>query len=128
MDREARDPFELLDEVSSTLALDCSPATWPVGRAAEFAGTYDVLRRELHLTQDLAQSDPRMQALGEELELVQAALPEYDRESFNAGHLTPVYFGSAMKEIGVADLLNALGRLRAAAARANRRYARGAGG
>jgi peptide chain release factor 3 len=108
MDREARDPFEVLDEVSSTLALDCAPATWPVGRAAEFAGTYDIFNRALHLSQDLPQSDARLVALGEELELVQGALPEFDRESFNAGHLTPVYFGSAMKEIGVADLLNAL--------------------
>jgi peptide chain release factor 3 len=108
MDREARDPFELLDEVSSTLALDCAPATWPVGRAAEFVGTYDVKSRELHVSQGLAQSDARMQALGEEMDLVRAALPEFDVESFNAGHLTPVYFGSAMKEIGVADLLNAL--------------------
>ena len=108
MDREARDPFELLDEVSSTLALDCAPATWPVGRAAEFAGTYDVRARSLHLTQEVSQSDPRMQALGEEMDLVRAALPEFDLESFNAGHLTPVYFGSAIREIGVADLLNAL--------------------
>jgi peptide chain release factor 3 len=51
-----------------------------------------------------------MQALGEELELVQAALPEWDRDSFAAGHLTPVYFGSAMREIGVLDLLDALSR------------------
>jgi peptide chain release factor 3 len=108
MDREARDPFELLDEVASTLALDCAPATWPVGRASDFAGTYDIRGRALHLTEDLPQSDPRMVALGEELELVQAALPEFDLESFNAGHLTPVYFGSAIREIGVADLLNAL--------------------
>jgi peptide chain release factor 3 len=108
MDREARDPFELLDEVSSTLALDCSPATWPVGRASDFAGTYDIRARELHLTEQLPQSDPRMVALGGELELVQAALPEFDLDSFNAGHLTPVYFGSAIREIGVADLLNAL--------------------
>jgi peptide chain release factor 3 len=110
MDRESRDPFELLDEIASTLALDTSPATWPVGRAAEFAGTYDLHTRDLRLTHDLSQSDPRMQALGEELELVQAALPEWDRESFAAGHLTPVYFGSAMKEIGVLDLLDALAR------------------
>ena len=108
MDREARDPFELLDEVSSTLALDCSPATWPVGRASDFVGTYDIRARELHVSETLAQSDPRMQALGEEMDLVQAALPEFDLESFNAGHLTPVYFGSAIREIGVADLLNAL--------------------
>ena len=108
MDREARDPFELLDEVSSTLALDCSPATWPVGRAATFVGTYDVRARDLHVSETLAQSDPRMQALGDEMDLVRAALPEFDLESFNAGHLTPVYFGSAIREIGVADLLNAL--------------------
>ncbi len=110
MDREARDPFELLDEVASTLALDTSPATWPVGRAADFAGTYDLHLRELRLTSDLPQSDPRLQALGDELDLVRAALPEWDRDSFNAGALTPVYFGSAMKEIGVLDLLDALAR------------------
>lgn len=108
MDREARDPFELLDEISSTLALDVSPATWPVGRAAEFAGTYDLHARSLRVEGDLAQSDPRMVTLGEELELAQAALPEFDRQSFLEGHLTPIYFGSAIKEIGVADLLNAL--------------------
>ncbi len=108
MDREARDPFELLDEVSSTLALDCAPATWPVGRAATFVGTYDVRARDLHVFETLAQSDPRMQALGEEMDLVRAALPEFDAEGFNAGHLTPVYFGSAIREIGVADLLDAL--------------------
>ncbi len=110
MDREARDPFELLDEVASTLALDTSPATWPVGRAADFAGTYDLHTRDLRLISELPQSDPRLQALGDELDLVRAALPEWDRDSFNAGALTPVYFGSAMKEIGVLDLLDALAR------------------
>jgi peptide chain release factor 3 len=110
MDRESRDPFELLDEIASTLALDTSPATWPVGRAADFAGTYDLHTRDLRLTHALSQSDPRMTALGEELELVQAALPEWDEKSFAAGHLTPVYFGSAMREIGVLDLLDALSR------------------
>ncbi len=108
MDREAQDPFALLDEVSSALALDTAPATWPIGRASNFVGTYDLLAREVHVNPPLPQSDPRMVALGEELELVQAALPEWDRESFNAGHLTPVYFGSAMREIGVTDLLDAL--------------------
>ncbi|RBM07161.1 peptide chain release factor 3 [Novacetimonas cocois] len=108
MDREAQDPFALLDEISSSLALDTSPATWPVGRAGKFVGTYDLYRRELHTTEKLEQSDPRMIQLAEELELAQAALPEFDRESFNAGHLTPVFFGSAMKEIGVTDLLDAL--------------------
>ncbi len=108
MDREARDPFELLDEVSSSLALDTAPVTWPVGRAAQFAGTYDLRTREYRLTEPLGQSEPRMQAVGEEIDLVRAALPEFDAESFAAGHLTPVFFGSAIKEIGVIDLLDAL--------------------
>ena len=108
MDREARDPFEIVDEVGSTLALDTAPVTWPVGRAATFAGTYDVRNRDLHLTEPLGQSDPRLIQLDEELELVRAALPEFDREAFDEGTLTPVFFGSAMKEIGVGDLLDSL--------------------
>ena len=108
MDRDSRDAFELLDEVASTLALDTAPITWPVGRGAEFVGTYDVRHRQLHLTQTLSQSDARMISLGEELELVQGGLPEFDRKSFAEGHLTPVLFGSAIKEMGVSDLLDAL--------------------
>jgi peptide chain release factor 3 len=108
MDRESQDPFALLDEVSSALALDTAPVTWPVGRAATFVGTYDIRKRAYHLTQDLPQSDPRLQVIGEELDLVHAALPPFDVPSFAAGHLTPVYFGSAIREIGVRDLLDGL--------------------
>ncbi len=108
MDRESRDPIDLLDEVANTLALDTTPLTWPVGRAGEFAGTYDLRRRDLHLAAPLAQSDPRLVALAEEVDLVRAALPEFDIPAFAAGHLTPVFFGSAIKEIGVADLLDGL--------------------
>ena len=108
MDREARDPFELLDEISSGLALDVAPATWPVGRAQNFVGTYHLQSRDLRLTTPLAQSDPRLQALADEVDLARAALPEWDQQSFNAGHLSPAYFGSAMREIGVPDLLEAL--------------------
>jgi peptide chain release factor 3 len=106
MDREARDPFELLDEVANTLALDTAPVTWPIGRAATFAGTYDLRARTLHV--DLPQSDPRLETMAEEVDLARAALPEFDGPAFAAGHLTPVYFGSAIKEIGVADLLDGL--------------------
>jgi peptide chain release factor 3 len=108
MDREARDPFELLDEVANTLALDTAPVTWPVGRAATFAGTYDLRARRLHVAPDLAQSDPRLQTMADEVDLVHAALPEFELAAFAAGHLTPVYFGSAIKEIGVSDLLDGL--------------------
>ncbi len=108
MDREARDPLELLDEVSSALALDTAPVTWPVGRASDFVGTYDLRRREYRLTQELSQSDARMHALGDEVDLVRAALPAFEVAPFAAGHLTPVFFGSAIREIGVLDLLDAL--------------------
>ncbi len=108
MDRESQDPFALLDEVSSTLALDTAPVTWPIGRAADFCGTYDILSRDLHTTQALAQSDPRLIAMGEEMDLVRAALPEFNVPEFAAGHLTPVFFGSAIREIGVSDLLDGL--------------------
>ena len=108
MDREARDPFESLDEISSALALDTAPANWPVGRAATFCGTYDLRKRRLNVAQELAQSDPRLQILDEEADLVHAALPEFNGEEFAAGHLTPVFFGSAIKDIGVLELLNAL--------------------
>src|SRR6478672_286226 len=63
MDRESRDPIELLDEIASTLALDTAPVTWPIGRAAEFAGTYDLLARNLPQNIDLPQSDARLVAL-----------------------------------------------------------------
>ncbi len=108
MDREARDPFELLDEVSNTLALDTAPVTWPIGRAATFAGTYDLRTREVHTAEPLSQADDRMIAMAEEIDLARAALPEFERDGFNAGHLTPVFFGSAIKEIGVTDLLDSL--------------------
>ena len=110
MDRQSQDVFALLDEISSGLALDISPATWPIGRADRFCGTYRLDRREIRLIDGIAvgQSDPRMDTLAEEVDLVRAALPEWNRESFNAGHLSPVYFGSAIREIGVADLLEAL--------------------
>jgi peptide chain release factor 3 len=108
MDRESRDPLELLDEIASMLALDTAPVTWPIGRAATFIGTYDLRKRDFHLTENPGQSDPRMQMLADEVDLVRAALPEFDEESFAAGHLTPVFFGSAIKEIGVGDLLDSL--------------------
>ena len=108
MDREAQDPFALLDEVSSALALDTAPVTWPVGRASEFVGVYDILNREYKVPPGLSQSDPRLIQVGEEMDLVRAALPEFEVPAFLAGHLTPVFFGSAIREIGVRDLLDGL--------------------
>lgn len=108
MDRESQDPFELLDEVASTLALETTPLTWPVGRAAKFLGAYDVRKQTMRLKEGIPETDDRVIALKEEVELVKAALPEFNIDDFKAGFLTPVFFGSAIKELGVHDLLDAL--------------------
>ena len=126
MDRESRDPFELMDEIEKTLALDTAPMTWPLGRGRDFAGTYDIASGQMRLIGDdseatlapidlaaLAARNPNLDAgaMAEELELVRDACRPFDLASFREGHLTPVYFGSALKNFGVGDLLDGLGRL-----------------
>uniref|UniRef100_A0A8J4H8W2 Peptide chain release factor 3 n=1 Tax=Acidicaldus sp. TaxID=1872105 RepID=A0A8J4H8W2_9PROT len=108
MDRESRDPFDLLEEISNTLALDTAPLAWPVGRAAGFAGTFDLRTDRFALVEPLGPDDPRRSALAEEVALARAGLAEFSPADFRAGHLTPVLFGAAIKGIGVADLLATL--------------------
>jgi peptide chain release factor 3 len=124
MDRESRDPFELLDEIEKTLALDTAPMTWPIGRGRDFAGTCDLATGEMRLLNEdgktaaaqpldlasLAAKNPMLdaKAVGDELALVKDACRSFDFESFREGHLTPVFFGSALKNFGVKDLLDAL--------------------
>jgi len=124
MDRESRDPFELLDEIEKTLALDTAPMTWPIGRGRDFAGTYDLASGEMRLiTEDgktidrqpldlasLSAKNPMLDAsaIAEELALVKDACRPFDFTAFREGHLTPVFFGSALKNFGVKDLLDAL--------------------
>jgi peptide chain release factor 3 len=126
MDRESRDPFELLDEIEKTLALDTAPMTWPLGRGRDFAGTYDITSGQMRLLGEdadatlvpidvaaLAARNPNLDAgaIAEELDLVRHACRRLDLASFREGHLTPVYFGSALKNFGVGDLLDGLGSL-----------------
>ncbi|MBS0246780.1 MAG: peptide chain release factor 3 [Proteobacteria bacterium] len=124
MDRESRDPFEILDEIEKTLALDTTPMTWPIGMGRDFAGTYDIRRGDMRLmTEDskdaqsqpldlpmLAAKNPMLDAdaIAEELKLIKEACKPFDFAAFREGHLTPVYFGSALKNFGVKDLLDAL--------------------
>jgi peptide chain release factor 3 len=122
MDREGRDPFDLIDEIEKTLALDTAPATWPIGRGRDFIGTVDVETRSVRLLDgpgdrsadmsldQLATSHPQLDILAVqgELDLVHAACKRFDMASFREGHLTPVLFGSALKNFGVDDLLGAL--------------------
>jgi peptide chain release factor 3 len=126
MDRESRDPFELLDEIEKTLALDTAPVTWPIGRGRDFAGTYDIATGGVRLLEsdaktgatqkiaieDLAAKNPNLdaQAIKDELELVSEACRPFDLDAFREGHLTPVFFGSALRNFGVGDLLEGLGR------------------
>jgi len=125
VDREGHDPLQLLDEIASTLALDVTPVVWPLGQGVDFRGTVDLTTSrvlapdgtlvrgftsldDLLLDDDLT-ADPVIKASLENLELVRAGLPEFDLPTFLAGHLTPVVFGSALKDISVAELLRALG-------------------
>ena len=127
MDRESRDTFELLDEIEKTLALDTTPMTWPVGRGRDFLGTYDVANGGVRLLEgggaktgaaqqidiaDLAGRNPNLDVaeVKDELALVSEACKPFELEAFREGHLTPVYFGSALRNFGVGDLLEGLGK------------------
>jgi peptide chain release factor 3 len=126
MDRESRDPFELLDEIEKTLALDTAPVTWPIGRGRDFVGTLDLATGGVRLiegdvaktgvartmtVEELVALNPNLDkaALNEEFSLVREACRKFDLAAFREGHLTPVYFGSALKNFGVGDLLEGLG-------------------
>ena len=121
MDRESRDPFDLLDEIEKTLALDTTPMTWPIGRGRDFVGTLDVATGAVRLMDGTNRGTPRQMdltaiaalnanfdaaALAEEFALVRQACRPFDLAAFREGHLTPVFFGSALKNFGVGDLLD----------------------
>lgn len=123
MDRESRDPFEILDEVEEKLALDTAPITWPIGRAKSFCGSYNIANNTVRGSDTEVEptkvNGPRAvadrlpenerQAFIDETELAIEACRPFDRESFLEGHMTPVFFGSALRNFGVRDLINALG-------------------
>lgn len=131
VDREARETFEILDEIEKTLALDVTPITWPIGMGRDLKGVYDLSADQVllfdqtrgdHIPEgiDMPLEDPRLDGLvgaeaaaklREEIELVRGACPPFDLESYRAGHLTPVFFGSALRNFGVRELLNGIGRL-----------------
>jgi len=127
MDRDSRDTFDLLDEIEKMLALDTTPMTWPVGRGRDFLGTYDLRTGGVRLLEgggaktgaaleidiaDLAGRNANLDigAIKDELALVSEACKPFELAAFREGHLTPVYFGSALRNFGVGDLLEGLGR------------------
>jgi peptide chain release factor 3 len=127
LDREGREPLELLDEIEKVLRIACTPITWPIGMGRDLRGVYHLLedriyvyqagdkgRAGTHSTIDaLASSDAtaflgeRAQAFRDEVELVRGASPAFSREEYLAGLQTPVLFGSAINNFGVTELLAA---------------------
>jgi peptide chain release factor 3 len=130
VDREGRDPFALLDEIADQLALDVCPMSWPVGMGGTFEGIYDLAHNRLMLPaadatgafegrteQVSGLDDPRLETilsadgvakLREEAELALGGYATFDAAAYRHGDLTPVYFGSALKDFGVGELIAAL--------------------
>ena len=128
LDREVRPPLELLDEVESVLKIQCAPITWPIGSGGRFRGVYHLLRDEILIfepgqdahdqTAEVVKgiNDPRLDELfkGEvaelrhDVELLQGASHPFNLEAFLAGKQTPVFFGSAINNFGVREILGAL--------------------
>lgn len=126
MDREGRDPLELIDEVESVLNIHCVPITWPIGMGKGFKGVYHLHEDRIYLykgdksgklgdieTIEGLTSDAAQAVLGdlrehfmEEVELVREVAEDFDLEAYRSGKLTPVYFGSAINNFGVTNLLD----------------------
>lgn len=124
MDRDTKNPMELLDEIESVLKIKCAPITWPIGMGKYFKGVYHLVTDTVHLYEGghgehlhafktiKGLNNPELdQALGEfaeelrmEIELVQGASHAFDLKSYLKGELTPVYFGTALSNFGI-DLL-----------------------
>lgn len=128
MDREVKPPMELMDEIESALGIEVVPFTWPVGMGKSFAGVIDIANSQMrmfkagedrvtensHAIVDV--NDPVLkERLGADLEnalaevdLIKNAMPAFNKEAFLAGHQSPVFFGSAINNFGVREILNTL--------------------
>jgi peptide chain release factor 3 len=128
LDRESKDPFDLLDEIEKELKINVVPLSWPIGDGASFKGVYNRFETKLQLFYsenkqksnagileivDL-KSDEAVTTLGEkankqlqdDLEIIETVYPEFDKTEYDAGKLAPVFFGSAVNNFGVRELLN----------------------
>ena len=129
MDRESRDTFDIIDEIQENLAIDVTPASWPIGMGRDFLGCYDLLRDRLELMDradrnKVAESvkiegldDPKLEQhipadllekLREEVEMARELLPPINPQSLIEGHLTPIWFGSAINSFGVKELMDGI--------------------
>ncbi|MSO72890.1 MAG: peptide chain release factor 3 [Rhodospirillaceae bacterium] len=132
LDREGQDPFSLLEEIEHRLALDVSPLSWPIGMGRDFLGCYDLVHDRLIL---MARSkgekvgegvecngldDPKLdellplsavKKLREDVGMVRGLCRPFDRHAYLEGHMTPVYFGSALNNFGVRELMRGVAEL-----------------
>ena len=131
LDREGLDPFELLDDIENTLALEVTPASWPIGSGKDFLGCYDLINDRLILmnkTGDKSQINDTIETcnglddekldkllpahavakLREDVEMVRELCPAFDEQAYLSGSLTPVFFGSAVNNFGVREILQGL--------------------
>lgn len=126
LDREVRDPIEVLDEIEDVLKIKCAPMTWPIGMGSRFKGIYHICDDEIHLFKpgqgdgipevEIVKgidSDEAAEVLGEfleelkdEVELVRGASHEFNLEEYLEGKLVPVYFGTALRNFGVMEMLD----------------------
>jgi peptide chain release factor 3 len=132
LDRESRDPFDLMDEIERQLALDVTPASWPIGMGRDFLGSYDLFADALLLFDRGAHErvveaqklsgldDPRLatllpaaalKTLRDEVAMARGLCPPFSRDSYRQGHMTPVFFGSALNNFGVRELLHGIAAL-----------------
>jgi len=127
LDREGKSPLDILGEIEDKLQIECTPLSWPIGMGKRFKGVYNIFQRKLNLfqpgRQTLAQqpvvindlSDPALDKLlheqadelREDIELIEGASDPFDREQFLKGSQTPIFFGSAINNFGVQEMLNA---------------------
>lgn len=126
LDREGRDPFDILDELESELKISVRPLSWPINIGAKFKGVYNIYENTLDLftpdKQKISErveitdiNDPRIDRevgeqdaakLREDIELIEGVYPEFDKEAYLKGKLAPVFFGSALNTFGVKELLD----------------------
>jgi peptide chain release factor 3 len=127
MDRPGRDPLDLIDEIEKTLALDATPAAWPIGAGQDLRGVFDLTNPSLRLITEEGDrvlplsglDDPALDAalpaeaaatLRAEAGLALGACAPFDEKRFLEGTMTPVYFGSALRDFGVSHLLEGMAR------------------
>ena len=125
MDREGRDPFDVLDELEAELKIKVRPLSWPIGQGARFKGVYNIYEHQLNLftpnkqrvtekvevdiqSSELDERVGEREAaqLREELELVDGVYPEFEEETYRSAEVAPVFFGSALNNFGVQELLD----------------------